>query len=230
MPTSPSPAQPLSSNVSNTLSIVEFVKSFPLQTFSKNEALFDADQPSDNILIVREGAVKVSSFSDDGTERILWLAGRYDIVPTEGLFSRSSAPRYFYTAFSDGSAYAVNKKEFLAVAATNVAIMTQLARGLSEHHDDLLVRLHSVGQPNLRSKTLAMLHALCEKFSGADVVHFHELGLNLTHQDIAGMVDATREAVSIELKQLQDEGFVDYSRSTFTVNYQKIDHEIKTSA
>lgn len=217
-------------NESNNLSIIEFVKSFPLQTFSKNEALLNADQPSDCILIVRDGAVKVSSFSDDGTEKILWLAGRYDIVPAEGLFSRSSTPRYFYTAFSDGSAYAVNKKEFLSVASANVGIMEQLTRGLSEHHDDLLERLNSVGQPNLRSKILFMLHALCEKFSGADVVHLHELGLNLTHQDIASMVDATREAVSIELKQLQYEGYVDYSRSTFTVFYGKVDDAIKAPA
>ena len=212
------------------MDVVEFIKSFPLRDFSKGEVLLSADEEVDKILVIREGIVKVSSLDDQGNERLLWIAGRYDIVPTEGLFDRVTTTDYFYTAYCDGSAYVVSKDEFLEKSAQHADIMFQVARGLSEHHDDLLNRLNSVEQPNLRRKILFMLHALCVKFSGADSVKLHEIGLNLTHQDIADMVHATREATSIEMKKLLDEKLVKYTRTSFTVQAKKIAEEIETPA
>ena len=212
------------------MDLVEFIKSFPVNSFIKGEALLSANEQTDTILLIREGIVKVTSFSDDGNERLLWLAGRYDIVPTESIFKSVTTPRYFYTAFSDGSAYVVNKKDLLDKAHSSIEVMTQVARGLSEHHDDLLSHLNGIEQSNLRGKILYVLQTVCEKFSGADVVALHEMGLNLTHQEIADMVHASREAVSIELKQLQKDGFVEYSRSSFTVYAAKIANEIVESA
>lgn len=212
------------------MNVIEYIKSFPIVEFSKGETLLNAGQETDKILVVREGTVKVVSIDDEGCEKLLWLAGRYDIVPGENLFSPHTTAIYFYTAFSSGSAYVVDKKDFLEKATRDAGIMTEVARGLSEHHDDLLGRLNSVEQPSLRLKILFMLDAICTKFSGSEVVKLHEIGLNLTHQDIADMVRATREATSIELKRLHDERFVRYSRSSFTVYAKKIADEIKVPA
>jgi len=212
------------------MDIIEYIKSFPMITFSKGEVLLSAEEETDRLLVVREGMVKVSSIDEVGNERLLWIAGRYDVVPTERLFSPTTSTQYFYTAYCDGNAYTVDKKDFLEKATKDANIMYQIARGLSEHHDDLLSRLNSLEQPNLRAKILFMLDAICTKFSGAGVVHLHEIGLNLTHQDIADMVDASRESTSIELKKLHDERFVKYSRSSFTVFAKRIADEIRTPA
>jgi CRP-like cAMP-binding protein len=204
------------------MDIVEFVKSYPVRKFSKGEMLYAADVTTDAVMIIREGIVKVVAFSDEGNERLLWLAGRYDIVPTEQIIKSVTTPRFYYTAYSDGSAYEVKKKELLREATRHNEIMAQIARGLGEHHDDLLRHIDGIEQPNLRSKILYLLHTLCLKFSGSDVVALHEIGLKLTHQDIADMVHASREAVSIEMKQLQVEGYVEYTRSSFIVRAHKI--------
>lgn len=210
--------------------IINFIKSFPVRSFQKGETLFGPDDDTPTILIVRDGVVKVSSYNDADNERFLWVAGRYDIIPSENFFASTAKTRFYYTAFCDGTAYAVDKKAFLEVALKDADAMSQIARGLSEHYDDLLSRLNSVEQSNLRSKILMMLNVLCEKFSGADTVHFHELGLNLTHQDIADMVHATREAVSIELNKLKQDNVIDYTRSTFTVFSSEVAKQIETPA
>lgn len=36
------------------------------------------------------------------------------------------------------------------------------------------------------------------------------------------MIGATRETTAIELKRLKDEGFIDYSRGSFTVHSDKL--------
>jgi len=208
--------------------IVEFVKSYPIKEFVKGEMLLGEGEQTETVLIIREGAVKVYSVDDSGGERLLWLSGRYDIIPTENLLSPLTTAHYFYTAFSDGSAYIVSKKDLLDASIKDNGVMLQVARGMSEHNDDLLARIDTIGQTNLRSRVLFMLHNISTKFSSAAIVELHEIGLNLTHQDIADMVHSTREATSVILKQLQDEGFIDYSRLTFTVYCEKISSEINT--
>lgn len=209
---------------------VAFIKSFPVHTFQKGEIILNAAQETEQVYVIQSGAVKISSVNEDGVERLLSMAGKYDVVPAEKLFSPKVVTRYFYTAFCDVSVYVLDKKSFLEAAAKDLSILHQIARGMGDHYDDLLSRLHSVEQSTLKSKVLHMLHAFSTKFSAADVVHLHEIGLNLTHQDIADMVHATREATSIELKKLFDEGFITYDRSSFTVFVKKITQEISAPA
>ncbi len=200
------------------MDIVNYVKSFPLRTFEKNEVLFTPNVSADTVLIIRQGVVKVLFVTNKGDERLMWLAGRYDVAPIEDVLRPVSSPNYLYMAFSRGSGYVVDKRDLLSKANKNTALALQLARGLSEQHDDLLRHITTIQQTTLRQKILHLLQHICQKFSGAELVALHENGLNLTHQAIADMIDASREAVSIEMKRLQSEGVLEYSRTSFTVN------------
>ena len=210
------------------MDIVTFIKSFPLRVFQKHELLLHPDEAYDQVLIVREGFVKVTSTDTDGVERLLWIAGRYDIVPSEGVLNLSAITQYTYTAHSAGSAYVVPKADLLQLAREDAGVMAQIAQALGEHYDELLARINSLQQSGLRRRIVLMLDTLAQKFSVAEVVHLHELGLNISHQDIADMVHGSREAVSIELGALREQGIVDYSRSTFTIHTIELQKEIQT--
>lgn len=208
---------------------VNFIQSYPHRTYQKGDPLVQLHDSADHIYAIRDGFVKVTALDDSGRQKLLWIAGRYDIVPIENLFSHGET-RYFYTCFSETTVYVIPKNEFIKHATRNAAFMAQVARGLSEHHDDLLDRMNALEQSDVHSKLLFILNNLCEKFDTSPVVKLHELGLGLTHQDVADMIGATRETTSIELKRLRDEGLVDYSRSEFTIFYDKISELIKTPA
>jgi CRP/FNR family transcriptional regulator len=164
-----------------------------------------------------------------GRQKLLWVAGRYDVVPVENLFSKNDI-HYFYTAFSDGSVYAIDKAKFMDAARTNVSYMTQVAQGLSEHYDNLLGRLNGIEQSDLRTKIMHVLHNLSTKFDTAPIVRMHKMGLNLTQQDIADMVGATREATSIELKKMRKDGMIYYTRSSFTIFSDVLAEKLNTPA
>ena len=209
--------------------IIEFIKSFPLKRFDKDEIIIGADETTSSVYIIREGFVKVSSLDELGRQKLLWIAGRYDVVPGENLFNHSPTTKYFYTSFGQSSAYVVDKKIFLEKAHQDPTIMAQIAHGLSEHYDVLLDRVNSVEQSDVRSKILLTLQSLCAKFAVSETVHLHEIGLNLTQQDIADMVGATREATSVELKKLQKEELITYSRSSFVVYVDKINRLVSSA-
>ncbi|MNL31121.1 Regulatory protein CysR [compost metagenome] len=178
---------------------------------------------SNTLLAIRSGYVKVTSIDTEGNERMLWIAGRYDIVPTERLFSLFSPLSYFYTALSDCEVYEINKADFLSKAKTDVSLMSEIAGSMSEHYDDLLARIDSIDQASVHEKLIATLHYVAKRFSADSSVDLYKLGLHLTHKDLAEMIGSTRETTSVELQKLKQAGYLDYSRTHFVVHIEKID-------
>jgi CRP-like cAMP-binding protein len=211
------------------MDIISYIKSFPVRTFSRDEILVASGEANDTLLAIREGFVKVTALDDVGRQKLLWIAGRYDIVPVEQLFSKR-AVHYFYSGFTDGSAYVMDKSSLLDHMDDHPHVMTEIAHGLSEHYDDLLMRVNAVEQSDIRAKLLHVVRNICLKFSSSDTAHLHEIGLNLTHQDLADMIGSTREAVSLEMAKIKSDGLIDYTRSTFIVNMKAIEADIEAPA
>ncbi|MES2876391.1 MAG: Crp/Fnr family transcriptional regulator [Patescibacteria group bacterium] len=203
------------------MDFVSYVKTLPVRSFSKDELLLASGDKSDTFFAVREGFIKATSTEDSGRQRLLWIAGRYDIAPLERFFTQKVL-QYDYVGYSDGSAYVISKQALHALIKENSAAAVEIARGISEHFDDVSERLSAIGQADVRRKLLHTVYGLATKFSSQEIVKLDQMGLNLTHQDLADMIGASREVVSVELSKARSDGFVDYSRSTFTVNTAKI--------
>jgi CRP/FNR family transcriptional regulator, cyclic AMP receptor protein len=201
---------------------IEFIQNFPIKRFTKGEILLREGETSDTLLAVRSGYIKVTSISDAGVERLLWIAGRYDMAPTEQLFSVRGPLQFFYTALSDGEVYQINKAKFLTYAKQTPALMTEIATSMSNHYDDLLNRIDSIEQTTVRDKLIQTLCYLAARFSADDSVDIHALGLRLTHNDIADMIGSTRETTSLELAKLRDENGISYDRTHFVINMQRL--------
>lgn len=205
------------------MDVIDYVKNCPTHLFSKGETIIGEGAVSNTLLAIRTGFVKVTSIDTQGNERMLWIAGRYDIVPTERLFSLHSPLHFFYTALSDCEVYEINKADFLQKAKADLSLITEIASSMSEHYDDLLSRINSAGQASVREKLVATLRYVAERFSADRSVDLYEIGLHLTHKDLAEMIGATRETTSLELQKLKQAGYIDYSRTHFIVHVDKIE-------
>lgn len=203
------------------MDVINYVKNCPIKHFNKGEIVISEGDISDTLLAIRSGFIKVTSLDNEGNERMLWIASRYDIVPTERLFSRHSPLQFFYTTLSDCDVYQINKADFLAKAKSDVTLMTEIATSMSGHYDDLLSRVNSVGQASIHDKLVATLKYVAERFSADQSVDLYQLGLHLTHKDIAEMIGSTRETTTLELRKLQDVGSIDYDRTKFIVHVDR---------
>jgi CRP/FNR family cyclic AMP-dependent transcriptional regulator len=203
------------------MDVINYVKNSPVKHFNKGEIIISEGAISDTLLAIRSGFIKVTSLDNEGNERMLWIAGRYDIVPTERLFSRHSPLQFFYTALSDCDVYQINKADFLAKAKSDVGLMTEVATSMSSHYDDLLARVNSIGQTSIHEKLVATLLYVAERFSAEQSVDLYQLGIHLTHKDLAEMIGSTRETISLELQKLKQSGHIDYDRSKFIVYTDK---------
>lgn len=204
------------------MSIADFIKKSPFKTFAKGELLLQEGDCPKKLFAVQDGFVKVTALDDNGGESLLWIAGKYDMVPTELLFSPQGAIKFFYTAYTDVAVYEIDKAEFLDFAKNDHSLMSEIAYSMSSHYDDLLGRVCSIEQTVVRDKIMHTLYNLAKRFSAEDSVDLFSLGLKLTHQDIADMVGATRETASIELQKLRRKRLIIYNRSKLIVHTERL--------
>ncbi|MGV9001446.1 MAG: Crp/Fnr family transcriptional regulator [Candidatus Saccharimonadaceae bacterium] len=208
--------------MNRTMDGMEYIRQSPIKQFQSGTILLQKGDPLDFIMALREGYIKITSISDGGIERLLWIAGRYDFAPVEQLFSKQSQARFFYTALTNGSYYEVDRAELLKNASQHPSIMAEVARGMSEHYDDFLQRIDSIDGLSVRERLLKTLHYLAQRFSASSDVNLYDQGLRITHQDLASMIGSTRETTSFTLSELRDEGYISYDRKSFVIHVDKI--------
>lgn len=201
---------------------VEYVKQFPLRSFQRGELLLQKGEPITSLFALRTGFVKVTSITNDGIERLVWIAGRYDVAPTEQLFTLRGTARFFYTALTDGDYYELDKRSFLETAKDRPELMAEIAHSMSLHYDDFLYRVDAIDATTIKERVLRTLLYLSERLSADDTVNLYEYGLQLTHHDLASMIGSTRETTSLVLNELRKEGLVDYSRKHFVINVSAV--------
>ena len=204
------------------MNIVEYVRQFPVKSFQRGELLLQKGDSSTQLMAIRDGFIKVTSISPKGIERLLWIAGRYDIAPTEQLFSKHGEVRFFYTALTDGSYYEMDKNELLALASSEPQIMAEIAKNMSIHYDDFLQRVDAVDTGTVKERLMRTLCYLAERLSADKTVDLYSYGLRVGHADLAAMIGSTRETTSIMLSELRRDKLVLYSRQKLTVHVDKI--------
>lgn len=211
------------------MDIVEYVKEKPMREFSRGEILLPKDMPITSLLVIRTGYVKVTSISESGVERLVWIAGRYDITPTEQLFSRSGATQFFYTALTDGTYFELDKNDFLTKANAEPQIMTEIAKSMSSHYDDFMSRLDAVDAATIKERLLRTLYYLAQRVSADKEVDLLDYGLKLAHRDFAAMIGSTRETTSLTFGELRKENLIKYSRQQFIIYVDKIEAYLETA-
>lgn len=102
----------------------------------------------------------------------------------------------------------------------SVTILNELSSRLKER-DELL---EQIIRKDLRGKIVFLLSKLSRKF-GAEADGYQRINLPLTHQELANMIGATREAVSLILRELASEGLVVTGRKSILVHIEKLSQD-----
>lgn len=204
------------------MDIVEYIRQFPIKEFKRGELLLQKGDSGANLMAIRDGFIKVTSISNSGVERLVWIAGRYDIAPTEQLFSKHGSVRFFYTALTDGTYYEIEKAKFLDIAEADPRVMSEIAKNMSFHYDDFLQRVDAVDTATVKERLMRTLCYLAGRLDAASVVDLYEHGLRISHQDLAAMIGSTRETTSLTLAELRKADLVQYSRQKLTVYVDKM--------
>lgn len=197
--------------------IAAFVRAQPVKKFSKDSIMVYQGELPPCLYAVREGFVKIYDLSSDGNEQMVGLAGKYDFIPSELLFSRDIAAQFFYAAFTPVEVYAVNRDELARRIRDNPAALYEIVQAVSDKYHGLRRHLTAVQKPKAREKIVYVLYFLALYFVAGKQQNLQKVAIPLTQQDIANLVGITRETAAHELKQLKNEGYITYDKSAFFI-------------
>lgn len=196
---------------------------FPLRRFAKGQILIYQGVEISSLYAVRSGFVKFHDSSLTGDEQLIWIAKKYDFIPLEWLFSGTKTSSFYYTALTDVEAYVVDKQEFLTYAQEHPEIMPDVVRIISDQYNDAMLLVNALQKPRAREKMIYTLNFISSRFVEEPDRREGAVTVPLTQQDLADLSGMTRATATVELKRLKDAGYIDYDKSSFSIDLPKLE-------
>ena len=162
--------------------------------FGRNEVIFHRDDAGGHIYLIAAGTVKITVEEESGQEVVIALARGGDVFGELALFDEG--PRSAtVTALTETHALSLARQEFIATLERNpdamrrmLSLLVKIVRHSTGHVEDLVF----LDLPGRVAKCLLDL----ADASGGDQV-------DLTQEDLAGFVGATRVSVNRVLADLE---------------------------
>lgn len=129
-----------------------------------------------------------------------------DIFPVSWAINRA-ASGYFVEAMTPAELWRVPRDQFLQFIRDKPDILFELTRRMLERFLGLMRRMEHLVFGNAHSKVASILLICAERF-GRKIGGDRVIDVPLTHNDIATLVGLTRETVSIEMKKLENKGYL----------------------
>jgi CRP-like cAMP-binding protein len=186
-----------------------------MRTFERGEMIYFPTEPSESVLVLVQGRVKIKAVTPDGRETIFAFIEEGELFGELALLE--DAPRHEYAeAAVRARALAIPREDLLWLMAQRPDVALHITRLVGLRRRRIENRLRNILFRPIRERLVALLAELVESHGQARGRGW-EIGLRLSHQELANLIGATRETVTTTLGQLQREGLVRIARRRITV-------------
>jgi CRP/FNR family cyclic AMP-dependent transcriptional regulator len=178
------------------------------QKFEKGETLYDVGLNEGSFFFIRSGVVKIGTITEYGEEVIFDIRKAGEVV---GELSASSSPRMDRAvALEPTEAVPVSYEEILETIQKNQPLLRELIQlfcdSLLNAHEQVTALAFRDTMERL-TKTLLDLAGQLGRPAGDRV----EITAHLTQEELAQMVAARRERISLGLGHLRRHGMIEYT-------------------
>jgi CRP/FNR family cyclic AMP-dependent transcriptional regulator len=186
-----------------------------LRSFSRRQIIYFPGEAGQTVLVLARGRVKIKSVTSDGRESILAFIDEGELFGELAILD--AAPRGEF-------AEAVEPSQVLAVPRDDIVWLMERRPEVALHVTKLFGfrlrrvenRLRNILFRSNRERVVALLLELLDSHGQKDADGW-EIRLRLSHQDLANLIGATRETVTVTLGQLQRDGLIEVRRQRIRV-------------
>lgn len=172
----------------------------------RGEILFEEGNPGDRLYIITEGKIKLGHMSDDGRESLLAILGPGEIIGELTLFDpgpRSTTA----TAVSPVSMLSLEHRDLMEILDVNPDLAKHMLRALAQRLRRTNESLADLVFSDVPGRVAKALLDLSDRFgtptdSGVHVPH------DLTQEELAQLVGASRETVNKSLADFVSRGWI----------------------
>lgn len=195
-----------------------FMQVCPERPVPRGGYLFHAGDPATHLHVLARGQVKLVAPTPDGRERILAVCGPSDFCG-EAFIEGEGTYRVDAVALTDAATCPMSQEDYrrLALHAPGfVLTFTQILAGKLFGCRDQLARVESP----IRARVAELLLEHARRFGHEEGDGWWQLDTELRHDDIAGMVPATRVSVTSAMANLRAAGVLEGTRGKYRLHLE----------
>ena len=178
--------------------------------FKKGQMLLHEGEKSDTLFIVNSGKVKVSKYTVDGKEQILYLLTSGEFFGELHLFNPDEVNNFSVCAIEETKICMLTKDNVDRIMEENPQIAIKLLKAVTKRlaHTENLAQNLATKDPEVR--IAHMLLEFGQKF-GTKKNEGILIELPITREEVASYVGVTRETISRKFSKFEDLGFISLS-------------------
>jgi CRP/FNR family cyclic AMP-dependent transcriptional regulator len=185
----------------------------PPRRFSAGELVFSQAQPATALFILKKGRVRIFRVAEDGkalTIAILEPGAVFGEMPLTGQQMYDN----YAEAIEDSAICELTAGEVERYLLSDPRVAVKIAKHLGEQVARLEDRLLDLALRPLAARAAKTILALAD---AAPAPRFGPAAVRLTHEQLAGILGATREATSRAMAEFAAEGLIRQGRGKITI-------------
>ena len=174
------------------------------RTYKKGNVIITEGEKSENVFIIKSGKVKIFKTSKDGREIILDIKGKSKIFAEVTLFNEGINPATVI-AIEDSVILSISNHDIENTIRANPDMALNIIRVLNRRLNEAQLRVKNMAINDTFVRTAQTLLKLVDNYGEETEDGTIELTLNLTREELAGLVGTSRETVSRAISQFSKE-------------------------
>lgn len=187
-----------------------------MKTAKKNSYIYFPEEPSSVIFFLKQGRVKIGTFSEDGKEVIKAILQAGEFFGELGIAGEERRNDFAIAMDDDVRFCAMNVDDVKSMMSKNPDLSLDITITIGERLRKVERRLESLIFKDAHTRIVDFIREMAEDYGtlvGDEILVKH----NLTHQDIANLTATSRQTVTSVLNQLKDEDKIHLERNKLLV-------------
>lgn len=195
--------------------LMEIDRMAPMSTIEKNVLIQTPESFREGLYVIKEGKLRLFKVNAEGKQFTLGILGTGNVFGEIDFFSLGTRDIFIET-IDKTLLCSLAKTQFERFLSERPQLALKFLKVLSDRLKDRDEMLEQLALGDLRNRVLHLLTKLAEQF-GIEEDGYHRIDLPLTHQELANMIGATRESVTVILNELVKSGFIRTGRKSIHV-------------
>ena len=188
-----------------------------MKTLEKGKYIYFPDEPSRVVFLLKEGRVKIGTYSEDGKEIIKAILEPGEIFGELSIAGQENRVDFAQVLDNNVRICAVGKDEMVEILNKIPMLSLKITNLIGLRLQRMERRFESLIFKDARERIVEFIRtSALEK--GRKVGYEHVFKHKLTHQDIANLTATSRQTVTIVLNELREKGIIKFDRRSILIH------------
>ena len=185
----------------------QLIATVELREIPRRQVIYLPGDPGDRVFFINGGRVKCSKVTRDGKELTLAYRGAGQMFGE--LCVIDGGPRdEMAEAMKNAIITEVPRELFREILLSDAQLAFDFACTVGERRRQIETKIEHLVFRDVQAKLAALLLELAEEY-GVESEKGRQIGLKITHQEMANLIGSTRETISLTLAQFKKKGLLD---------------------